>query len=140
MCVCWLNGKLCHSLLCLVSAALLLQGMDSVRRFTAQHIEFEAEWETAFNIQLKLHDCITLMIKWCSSSESVLVRAYSMVLEHLPCQSPVSTTAVCISHPHRNYNKAYVPDAQTCCLSSANSFFDIYFDFSGRTRSRLLRF
>lgn len=66
--------------------------MDAVKRFTSQHIEFEAEWETAFNIQLKLHDCVSLIVRWCATNERVLLRAYDMVLHHLPAQPSLSTT------------------------------------------------
>ena len=44
--------------------------MEAVARQTGQHIEFEPEWEGAFNFQLKLADIITLMIDWCSSDVS----------------------------------------------------------------------
>ena len=44
--------------------------MEAVTRQTGQHIEFEPEWEGAFNFQLKLADIITLMIDWCSSDVS----------------------------------------------------------------------
>lgn len=57
--------------------------MDASKRFTVHHIEYEAEWETAFNLQLKLHDCISLIIKWCASDEQVLITAYHAVLARL---------------------------------------------------------
>ena len=65
--------------------------MDSVKRFTAQHIEFEAEWETAFNIQLKMHDCISLMISWCQTDTQVLKAAYSATLRRLANASDNTT-------------------------------------------------
>lgn len=65
--------------------------MDSVKRFTSQHIEFEAEWETAFNIQLKIHDCISLMISWCRTDIQVLTAAYSATLRRLAQTSSDST-------------------------------------------------
>ena len=65
--------------------------MDSVKRFTAQHIEFEAEWETAFNIQLKMHDCISLMISWCQTDTQVLKAAYSATLRRLANTSDNTT-------------------------------------------------
>lgn len=68
--------------------------MDAAKRFTAQHIEFEAEWETAFNIQLKMHDCIALLISWCSTDAKVLLVAYESVLKKLAVVRSVPTTNV----------------------------------------------
>uniref|UniRef100_A0A183EI74 E3 ubiquitin-protein ligase n=1 Tax=Gongylonema pulchrum TaxID=637853 RepID=A0A183EI74_9BILA len=44
-----------------------MQDMDEVRRLTAQHQVWELEWETAFNIQIKLQDVLTLIIAWANS-------------------------------------------------------------------------
>ena len=41
--------------------------MDKVKRQTGQHLEFEPEWEGAFNLQLKLDDNIVLFQEWCCS-------------------------------------------------------------------------
>ena len=48
------------------------QGMDAVTRQSGQHIEFEPEWEGAFNLQLKLADNITIMLDWCGSDVSTV--------------------------------------------------------------------
>ena len=45
--------------------------MDPVQRQTGQHLEFEPEWEGAFNLQLKLADVISLMLQWCSTDVSL---------------------------------------------------------------------
>ena len=45
--------------------------MDLVTRQTGQHIEFEPEWEGAFNLQLKLQDNLTLILDWCSTDVSL---------------------------------------------------------------------
>ncbi len=47
--------------------------MDSVTRQTGQHIEFEPEWEGAFNLQLKLEDNIAVIQEWCSTDVSAFV-------------------------------------------------------------------
>ena len=47
------------------------QGMDTVIRQVGQHIEFEPEWETAFNLQIKLGPCLTLLLEWCASDVSL---------------------------------------------------------------------
>ncbi len=44
--------------------------MDAVTRQTGQHIEFEPEWEGAFNLQLRLADNIAVILDWCSSDVS----------------------------------------------------------------------
>ena len=44
--------------------------MDHVKRQTGQHLEFEPEWEGAFNLQLKLEDNIVLFLEWCGSDVS----------------------------------------------------------------------
>ena len=41
--------------------------MDAVVRQVTQHVEFEPEWESAFNLQLKLADVLMLMAEWCGS-------------------------------------------------------------------------
>ena len=46
--------------------------MDPVKRQTGQHLEFEPEWEMAFNLQLKLEDNIALFLDWCGSDVSYL--------------------------------------------------------------------
>jgi E3 ubiquitin-protein ligase UBR2 len=44
--------------------------MDSVTRQTSQHLEFEPEWEGAFNLQLRLEDSLVLFADWCSADVS----------------------------------------------------------------------
>ena len=41
--------------------------MDAVTRQTGQHIEFEPEWEGAFNLQLKLADNLAIIQDWCGT-------------------------------------------------------------------------
>ncbi|XP_013420461.1 E3 ubiquitin-protein ligase UBR2 isoform X2 [Lingula anatina] len=77
----FLNGFQC--MLNLLSA---MQGMDAVQRQTGQHLEFEPEWEGAFNLQIKLEDNIQLMQEWCATDKSVLIEAYRKVMETLEKQ------------------------------------------------------
>ncbi|XP_067943651.1 E3 ubiquitin-protein ligase UBR2-like isoform X2 [Watersipora subatra] len=74
-----------------------IQGMDGMKRFTTQHIEIEPEWETAFNIQLKSHDCIALLLRWCSSNTEILFDVYSTVLQHLVKLRDVSTCQITVA-------------------------------------------
>lgn len=80
-----------------------LQFMDGARRFVTQHIEYEPEWETAFHLQLKMHDCIALMLKWCRSERAVLSHAYNALLarligytKDLPTVRVTGESALCI--------------------------------------------
>lgn len=69
----------------------IMQGMDSVVRQVGQHMEYEPEWESAFNLHIKLAYCISLAIKWCSTDKVVLVKAYRLCLKKLyenPCYDP----------------------------------------------------
>jgi len=49
----------------------MLQGMDGVTRQASQHVEYEPEWESAFNLQLKLSDILTIVQDWCATDVSV---------------------------------------------------------------------
>lgn len=65
-----------------------MQGMDSITRQVGQHMEYEPEWETAFNLHIKLSTVITSMLKWCGTNRNVLVRSYRATLRKLyesPC-------------------------------------------------------
>ena len=57
--------------------------MDPIVRQVGQHIEYEPEWESAFNLHIKLSAVITLIIDWCSSDSVVLIKAYRMLLVQL---------------------------------------------------------
>ncbi|CAN7938536.1 unnamed protein product, partial [Ixodes hexagonus] len=60
-----------------------MQGMDSVVRQVGQHVEFEAEWETGINIQLKLAPVVALALEWCSRDREVTVKALRKALRAL---------------------------------------------------------
>lgn len=53
--------------------------MDSVARQTGQHVEFEAEWEAAFNLHCKLAPVLTLIVQWCASDRMVLLKSTRFV-------------------------------------------------------------
>lgn len=57
-----------------------MHGMDSLTRQTQQHIEFEPEWETSFNLLIKLQKPVTAMIEWCSSDRVVYIECYKYLL------------------------------------------------------------
>lgn len=41
--------------------------MDKVTRQVGQHIEFDPEWETAFNLVIKIQVIISSILDWCSN-------------------------------------------------------------------------
>ncbi|CAN8023512.1 unnamed protein product [Ixodes persulcatus] len=68
-----------------------MQGMDSVLRQVGQHVEFEAEWETGINIQLKLAPVVGLALEWCSRDREVAVKALRKALRALEgAQGPMA--------------------------------------------------
>ena len=50
--------------------------MDGVTRQTSQHVEYEPEWEGAFNLQLKLSDILTIVQDWCATDVSLYDLAF----------------------------------------------------------------
>ena len=54
--------------------------MDAVTRQVGKHIEFEPEWEGAFNVQLKLSDTLALLQIWCSNDVSFVNSMFAVVL------------------------------------------------------------
>ncbi|BFZ11988.1 hypothetical protein BsWGS_15028 [Bradybaena similaris] len=61
----------------------LIQGMDSVKRQTGQHLEFDPEWEGAFTIQIRLEDILVLFCEWCASDRFLLIEGYKATMEAL---------------------------------------------------------
>ncbi|XP_071444389.1 E3 ubiquitin-protein ligase UBR2 isoform X2 [Hetaerina americana] len=67
----------------LLSLLTMLQGMDAVTRQTGQHMEYEPDWESAFNLHLILAHAVALFIDWCSTDRVVLIKAYRATLKKL---------------------------------------------------------
>ena len=57
--------------------------MDPVKRFTEQQIEFEPEWETGFNLLIKLEKSTSSMIEWCTCDSYILRNVYEHLLKLL---------------------------------------------------------
>ena len=72
-----------HGFCTLVSLLQWMQGMDSVVRQVGQHVEFEAEWETGINLQLKLAPVLSLVVEWCGSDRTILMKTLRYVLQEL---------------------------------------------------------
>ncbi|KYQ49453.1 E3 ubiquitin-protein ligase UBR2 [Trachymyrmex zeteki] len=60
-----------------------MQCMDAVLRQVGQHMEYEPEWESAFNLHIKLSPVITLALEWCSSDRIVLIKSFASILKKL---------------------------------------------------------
>ncbi|KAL6265276.1 hypothetical protein P5V15_002056 [Pogonomyrmex californicus] len=60
-----------------------MQFMDAVQRQVGQHMEYEPEWESAFNLHIKLSPVITLALEWCSSDRVVLIKSFISLLRKL---------------------------------------------------------
>ena len=55
--------------------------MDKVTRQVGQHIEFDPEWETAFNLVIKTQTVIALILDWCSSDVNEDLMIFSVDLD-----------------------------------------------------------
>ncbi|XP_045778692.1 E3 ubiquitin-protein ligase UBR1 isoform X1 [Maniola jurtina] len=69
-----------HGLSLMLNLLVMMQGMDSVVRQVGQHMEYEPEWESAFNLHVKLAQSITLALEWSSSERALCASAYRMAL------------------------------------------------------------
>lgn len=78
-----LRKNFLHGVQVLMRLLKEMQGMDSVFRQTGQHMEYEPEWESAFNLHIKLAHVITLVLEWCGTDQVVLVKVYRMVMANL---------------------------------------------------------
>lgn len=72
-----------HAFIKLVDLLDWMQGMDAVVRQVGQHVEFEAEWETGINLQLKLAHVISLIIEWAGSDRIVLNKCLRHAMKEL---------------------------------------------------------
>ena len=57
--------------------------MDSLKRHTSQHQEYEPEWETSFNLLIKLQKSISNLIEWSASDREVFIQCFLLLLELL---------------------------------------------------------
>lgn len=61
----------------------MMQGMDEVKRQTGMHLEYEPEWEGAFNLQMRVDDVISSFTEWCSTDRTVYIEAYRQAAQML---------------------------------------------------------
>lgn len=72
-----------HAFTTLAELLEWMQGMDPVVRQVGQHVEFEAEWETGINLQLKLAPVLSDIVEWCGSDKIVLMKTLRHALNEL---------------------------------------------------------
>lgn len=68
-----------------------MQCMDAVLRQVGQHMEYEPEWESAFNLHIKLAPVISLALEWCGSDKIVLIKAFRATLKKLSEQPRIES-------------------------------------------------
>ncbi|KHN74188.1 E3 ubiquitin-protein ligase ubr-1 [Toxocara canis] len=60
-----------------------MQGMDEIKRQSVEHQVWELEWETAFNIQLRVQSVTTLLIAWACSDKYVHARLLDYLVNEI---------------------------------------------------------
>lgn len=78
-----LRMSFCHAVSLVLKILNYMQNMDTVTRQVGQHMEYEPEWETAFNLHIKLRPLITKILLWCGSDSVVLKKVYRMTLKKI---------------------------------------------------------
>ncbi|XP_069190099.1 E3 ubiquitin-protein ligase UBR2 isoform X3 [Procambarus clarkii] len=72
-----------HGYSLLLRLLSMMQGMDPMVRQVGTHMEYEPEWESAFNLHIKLAAVIPLVIEWAASDRIVLIKAYRLLMKSL---------------------------------------------------------
>ena len=86
-----LRREFLHGLTEMFKLLTMMQGVDATVRQVGQHLEYEPDWEIAFNLHIKLATCISSSLQWCGTDKVVLVKAYRAILKKLhenPCYDP----------------------------------------------------
>ncbi|XP_074111177.1 ubr1 ubiquitin ligase [Cotesia typhae] len=81
-----------HGVSFLLKLLWSMQLMNPVLRQVSQHMEYEPEWESAFNLQVKLSPVISLTLDWCGSDRTVLIKIFRQVLKKLAERSENETS------------------------------------------------
>ncbi|XP_049790695.1 E3 ubiquitin-protein ligase UBR2 [Schistocerca nitens] len=87
-----------HGVTYLLNLLSMMQGMDQITRQVGQHMEYEPEWESAFNLHIKLAHVITLALEWCGTDRTVLIKAYRATLKKLHDPSQVGEVRELADH------------------------------------------
>lgn len=91
-----------------------MQGMEAITRQTGNHMDYEPEWECAFNIHIKLANAITLIIDWCGADQKVLLKIYQVILRYL-------TTNNFILGDTRTHQVTVADHTATCLIYDVSS-------------------
>ncbi|EPB72222.1 ATP-dependent Clp protease adaptor protein ClpS [Ancylostoma ceylanicum] len=67
-----------------------MQGMDEVKRQSVEHQVWELEWETAFNIQLRIQDILGYVIAWAAADRTIHRKLLLQCLDALNLHPPSS--------------------------------------------------
>lgn len=57
-------------------------------------MEYEPEWESAFNLHVKLAHSVTLALEWCAADRTLVAKATRMVLRRLADSEAFDDTVV----------------------------------------------
>ncbi|KAG8196917.1 hypothetical protein JTE90_027621 [Oedothorax gibbosus] len=60
----------------------MMQDMDPVVRQLGSHVEYEAEWESGINLQLKVATVVTLLLNLCCNDKKVFLKAFRANIKH----------------------------------------------------------
>lgn len=60
-----------------------MQDMNLIIRQIEEHVTFQPEWETTFNLVIKLKPLITKILLWCGSDSCILKKVYTAVLKEI---------------------------------------------------------
>lgn len=73
---------------CFFELLELMQDMDPVVRQVGQHVEYEAEWESGINLQLKVAPLATSLLKMCCNDYTVYVKTLRSNIRHFDSSQP----------------------------------------------------
>jgi hypothetical protein len=83
-----------------------MHGMDSLTRQTHTHVEHEPEWETSFNLQIKMARSISSLIEWCTSDRGVYIECLKYLL-HTIYQVEVNDPQFKYVYDRKKFGQAY---------------------------------
>jgi E3 ubiquitin-protein ligase UBR2 len=60
-----------------------MQGMDQQLRQVSHHVEYELEWESAFNLHIKIAPVASLLCSWAATDRVVFVKTIRMLFKKI---------------------------------------------------------
>jgi len=98
-----LRTSFCHAVSLVLKILNYMQNMDTVTRQVGQHMEYEPEWETAFNLHIKLRPLITKILLWCGSDSTIIKKVYRMTLKKIWENSVLDPQRPTVTREFLNY-------------------------------------